>query len=65
MTKVEVRCAVKAYNDNYEMTNAGEVIVESHQRGNRLVMITVNGRMSMVTGRDLIIAIENCMNVRW
>lgn len=65
---MKVKCEVKIYEvDDLEcpVSDSRSVSVESHWSDSDMVVLQIeSGQMVSIVGKDLLLAIENCLNVR-
>ncbi len=59
MAKVKVTCEIEDYSDDRKPN----IRVHNHWNINRFVELEIEGKKYTVSGNELKIAIDNCMNV--
>lgn len=59
MSHVKVTCQIEDYSE----PRKGSIKIHSHWNINRFVELEINGERYTVNGKELKIAIDNCMNV--
>lgn len=60
------KCEVKTYTDSYPSDYGDNLIVESANFDNNMVILKFGDKRIKVVGKDLITAIENCMHInKW
>tara|TARA_R100001143_G_scaffold61969_1_gene64025 strand:+ start:1230 stop:1427 length:198 start_codon:yes stop_codon:yes gene_type:complete len=59
-TRININCEINTYPN--ELEDKGKVRVKNHWQSSEKVVIFFDDKSVTVLGRDLITAIENCMN---
>jgi hypothetical protein len=60
---IKNKSEVQTYNESIDISDK-KLKVESHWNSRDIVRIEIKGQFVFVDGRELKIAIDNCMNVR-
>lgn len=59
---VTVKCTIKTQEDSVGEYEADEVLIESHWNRPELVRLVIDGKVAVVSARDLIAAVKNATN---
>ena len=56
------KCEVKTYTDSYPRDYGEDLTVKSADYDDKMVYLEIDGKRIKVVGKNLITAINNCMN---